>query len=179
MEPMEVESALRSHPDIAEAVVVPRMDNGSTGLTAHLVAAGPVPEVEVLQSHLAGILPQQMVPTEWHFHADIPTGATGKIDRRLLVQHARRAGSSEQATPRDPATETERTLMELWMEVLEQPSLSVGDDFFALGGHSLLGVRLLSRVSEAWEVDLPLRTIYDAPTVEAMAQLIDAARAPG
>ena len=173
VEPTEVESVLRSHPGVVEAVVVPRSENGSTGLTAHVVATGAVPDADSLTAHLAETVPQQMVPTEWRFHEELPTNATGKVDRRALAELAPAAGDAERERPAAPATATESKLLELWIETLERPSVGVDDDFFALGGHSLLGVRLLSRVSETFNIDLPLRTIFEAPTVAAMAHLLD------
>ncbi|MFL6290868.1 MAG: amino acid adenylation domain-containing protein, partial [Thermoanaerobaculia bacterium] len=125
-----------------------------------------------LRAFLAESLPDPMVPTAWAFLDALPLTPTGKLDRRALarVEPQEAAGDGEPfVAPRTPA---EELLAAVWIEVLGLPRVGALDDFFQLGGHSLLATQVASRIREAFGVDLPLRRIFEASTLGAMAAAI-------
>jgi acyl carrier protein len=140
-------------------------------LVAYLVAHQPqLLDLQAIQRFLAERLPMYMVPAAFVPLARLPLNANGKIDRRALPSPAT-AIAVHQAfiAPRTPA---EATLAELWAEVLGLEHVSAADDFFALGGHSLALMRLSLRVRDTFQVDVPLRGFFEAPTVAEMAVTI-------
>ncbi|MFD1623307.1 non-ribosomal peptide synthetase [Azospirillum griseum] len=168
----EVEAALNSHPAIRASVVVAhRAADGDALLCAHLVTRDGR-EPGDLDAHLAARLPAYMIPTLRVVLDRLPLNASGKIDRRALPPPT--ALPAPQGRREPAATDTERRLLALWEETLERPDLGVTDDFFRLGGHSLRLVRLQTAIRGAFGVDLPLAALFRAPTVRAMAALIDA-----
>jgi amino acid adenylation domain-containing protein len=189
VEPGEVEMELARHPRVASAAVLAREDlPGGRGLAAFVVrrpSGGPQDAVEgdlaaALRAHLAARLPAPMMPALFIELPELPLNANGKVDRRALARLDLRPGAGGGAA-RKP-TLTEERLRTLWREVLKRDSVdSIGldDDFFALGGHSLLGARLASRVREAFGVDLPLARIFAAPTLAGQARAVDELRAGG
>ncbi len=168
----EVEAALNSHPAIRASVVVAhRAADGDALLCAHLVTRDGR-EPGDLDAHLAARLPAYMIPTLRVVLDRLPLNSSGKIDRRALPPPTAVPAPQERREP--AATDTERRLIALWEEALERPDLGVTDDFFRLGGHSLRLVRLQTAIRAAFGVDLPLAGLFRAPTVRAMAALIDA-----
>ncbi|MBU8901051.1 amino acid adenylation domain-containing protein, partial [Corallococcus sp. M34] len=131
--------------------------------------------VEEWREGLRRKLPEYMVPTTWVVLEALPVTANGKVDRRALpapgLTDSRR---DEYVAPR---TETEAVLASLWATVLNQSKVGLRDDFFALGGHSLLATQLVSRIRESLAIELPLRAIFEAPTVEALAERLKQSRA--
>jgi len=125
-----------------------------------------------LRHYLKERLPQYMIPSAFVLMEKFPLTANGKIDRQALP-----AVVQEQAPPAreavTPQTETERTLAAIWAELLKVESVGVNDDFFDLGGHSLLAIRSISRIREAFEVDLQLKNLFERPTVAGLAGVID------
>ncbi|MDQ3781529.1 MAG: non-ribosomal peptide synthetase [Actinomycetota bacterium] len=173
IEPGEIEAALRTHQAVSDAVVLGVEDGGSTGLVAHVLSPAPVDE-KAIQSHLLERLPPTMIPGSMVTHSAFPMTTSGKVDRVALSEHApHRSDEPEARGAERPLTITEQRLNRVWRAVLPQASLRLDDDFFAIGGHSLLGVRLISRAAEEFGVELPLRVIYEAPTVATMASWID------
>jgi hypothetical protein len=144
-------------------------------------APAPTPSPQHLRHALAQRLPDYMLPAIFIPLAALPLTRHGKIDRRALPppDALDPAGAVEAALPR---TATEITLARLWSELLASPEsgrrltrpLGVHDDFFALGGHSLLATALVARIRAAFSVDLPLRDLFDKPTIAALAAAIDA-----
>ncbi|HEU4558917.1 MAG TPA: amino acid adenylation domain-containing protein, partial [Longimicrobium sp.] len=175
----EVESALASHPAIKETAVIAReTDAGDRRLVGYWVPVeGSVePDAASLRLHLKALLPEYMVPSAYVRLERLPLTANGKLDRRALPEPE---SSVTDARPAEPRTPTEEILAQLWAEVLRVESVGVDDDFFALGGHSLLATRLLSRVQNALGVVLPLRTVFEGPTVAELAARVDALRQGG
>ena len=172
IEPGEVETALRAHPSVREAFVVLRGDEPLRRLVAYFVA-GPdgVPAAGDLRAHLKKTLPDFMVPSKFVELARLPLTSGGKVDRHALPDADAEASGPEReyVAPRDLM---EIKLAHLWEEVLHVERVGTGDDFFELGGHSLLAVRLLSQVEKAFDRQLPLAVVFDAPTVEQMAALL-------
>ncbi|MGQ0717555.1 MAG: amino acid adenylation domain-containing protein, partial [Pseudonocardiales bacterium] len=176
IEPGEIETVLRTHPDVDRAVVVARQDQpGASRLVAYLVAApGRTPAVEQLRALLAQRLPAYMVPAAFVLLDELPLSAHGKLDRRALpVPPTDRGASADSVAPR---TETERVLARIWADVLGVRTVGVEDDFFALGGDSILGFRMLSRIRVALGADLPVRALFDTRTVARLAERLPAAQ---
>ncbi|MEW5929568.1 MAG: non-ribosomal peptide synthase/polyketide synthase, partial [Gemmatimonadota bacterium] len=178
IEPGEIEAVLLRHPAVREALVAVREDvPGDRRLVAYLVpaaGAGPAGAAE-LRAYLQERLPEHMVPSAFVLLERLPLTAHGKTDRRALP-----APEQEAAAPyTPPRTPAEEVLAGIWSDVLGVERVGSGDEFFELGGHSLLATRVASRVRRAFGVELPLRALFEAPTVAALAARIDALRAGG
>ena len=169
IEPGEVEAALRGHPGIMEAAVL-AMDDGAGGrrLVAYVVTAAGAMAVGELRQYLATKLPPHFVPSAFVPLAALPLLPSGKIDRRALP-----APGGEERPFTAPRTEAEQALAQIWREVLGIERIGVTDDFFELGGHSLLATRVASRVTEAFGVALPLRSLFEVTTIGELARLIE------
>jgi amino acid adenylation domain-containing protein len=165
----EIEAVLGRHRGVSQALAHVREDvPGDQRLVGYVV--GDVPAEELLE--LARLhLPEHMVPGAIVLLKALPLTPNGKIDRRVLPAPT---GSSEQATT-PPRTPLEEHLIELWREVLGVEKIGIHDSFFALGGHSLLVTKVLARVRSAFGVDVPLRRVYEAPTVAQLAQIVASA----
>ncbi|MET9183049.1 amino acid adenylation domain-containing protein [Kitasatospora aureofaciens] len=160
----EVEAVLGAHPAVGQAAVVVREDlPGGKGLVGYVVPAGE-PTAEELRDHLAERLPAYMVPAAFVVLDALPLTVNGKLDRRALPAPDLAATES-----RPPRTSQEQALAALFAEILGLPAVGADDDFFALGGHSLLATRLVSRVRTVLDVELPIRALFEAPTVAALA----------
>ncbi|MCT2589003.1 amino acid adenylation domain-containing protein [Streptomyces sp. N2-109] len=172
IEPGEVEAVLNARPDVAQAVVVPRKDGrGATCLTGYAVPAGHSADLNGLElrSHLAGLLPDYMVPASVTVLDTLPVTASGKVDRAALPAPDFGTLSSGRA-PRNPR---ERILCELYAEVLNLPQVTVDDSFFDLGGHSLLVTRLISGIRRRLGVELPVRTLFERQSVASLLEAVD------
>ncbi|HEV2757223.1 MAG TPA: amino acid adenylation domain-containing protein, partial [Actinomycetota bacterium] len=173
VEPAEVEAALRTHPAVEAAVVGPSVDAaGSTRLVAYVVAP-EAPSVPELRDFAAEVLPAHMVPALYVTMDALPLTPAGKVDRAALPEPgADRPDLGHGYT--EPVTETEKTLAEIWSEVLGVERVGRDDNFFELGGHSLLGTQLMSRIRNRFEMEVPLRALFEKPTVGGLAATIDA-----
>jgi amino acid adenylation domain-containing protein len=172
VEPAEVESVLGRHPGVRQAVVLARDDKaGGKSLVAYVVpAAGRSAAADELRSFLAEQLPHYMVPSAFVALDALPLTANGKIDRQALPDPDQAPSVKTRFTaPRNPV---EEALANVWVEVLGVERVGVHDDFFELGGHSLLATQVVSRVRAVLGVDLPLRTIFEAPTVAGLAEAV-------
>ncbi|MET0622970.1 MAG: amino acid adenylation domain-containing protein [Pyrinomonadaceae bacterium] len=180
VEPGEIESALRVFDGVRDAAVVAREDApGERRLVAYVVAGqGPRPTTAVLREHLRARLPEYMVPGAFVFLDELPLTPTGKVNRRQLP--APEAGADASAASYvAPRTPTEELMARLWCDVLRLESVSAVADFFDLGGHSLLATQLISRVRDSFSVELPLRSIFESPTVEGLARHVEASLRAG
>ncbi|MBC2875432.1 MULTISPECIES: non-ribosomal peptide synthetase [Streptomyces] len=175
----EIEAALRAHPDVASAVAVavPRPDGpGYRGLAAHAtVRTGhPTPTVDEVLDLLRERLPEHMVPGSLRFTDRFPLTANGKVDRRALAAVEEEKPAEEK--PGAPATALERVLAGIWQEVIGAPAVAPDDDFFALGGDSLLATRIVGRIRESLDIpDVTVRAVFAAPTVAGLAAELRAA----
>jgi acyl-coenzyme A synthetase/AMP-(fatty) acid ligase/acyl carrier protein len=174
----EVEAALRAHPDIAEAVVSVRGGGHDVRLVGYLVTRDGASEPPAdLRARLHELLPDYMVPAGFVVLNRLPLTANGKLDHRALPEPDWAAGSGV-AAPTAPRNPVESQLAALFAEVLALPQpVGVTDNFFALGGHSLTATRLMTRVRDAYGVDLPLRRLFADPTVAGLAGAVAAATA--
>ncbi len=171
----EIKTRLLAHPAIRDVEVIARP--GATG--ALELVAYHVPQAEVgvaeLRRHLVATLPDYMVPSAFVPLPALPLTANGKVDRRALPEPAALAAGA----PADyvaPRTDTEERLAAIFAAVLRQARVGARHHFFELGGHSLLATQLVSRLRETFHLELPLRHVFEAPTVEALAAVIDARR---
>src|ERR1700730_3241287 len=149
--------------------------DGGTQLIAYLVAAvDERPKLNQLRDFLKSRLPAHMIPAGYVFLDRMPLTAHGKLDRSALAA----CGSAVEAVGRDfvaPRNSTEALLAAIWADLLEVKEIGVSDNFFDLGGHSLLAGRVLARGANVFRVTLPIRALFEASTVEALAQRIDEA----
>jgi amino acid adenylation domain-containing protein len=168
----EIESVLSQHPGVRETVVVAREDEpGDKRLVAYLVAASQNSSVSELRDFLRAKLPEYMIPSTFVFLDALPLTLNGKIDRKSLPVPDRNRGELKQAyvAPRGP---TEEILVGIWADVLKLDQIGIHDNFFDVGGHSLLATQVISRVRQAFQMDLPLRTIFEEPTIEELTMAI-------
>lgn len=166
VEPGEIEAALAELPEVAQAVVIARQDQfDQPALVCYVVAApGCGIEAEGLRQQLAERLPEYMVPTAIVTLSALPLTANGKLDRQALPPP-----NFTTAVWRAPGTPQEEILCGLFTSVLHLPRVGLDDNFFALGGHSLLATRLVSLVRATLDVELPIRTLFESPTVAQLS----------
>ncbi|HEX2520598.1 MAG TPA: amino acid adenylation domain-containing protein, partial [Terriglobia bacterium] len=166
----EIESVLAQHPGVGETVVVVREEvPGNPRLVAYIVGhEGHSCEVGELRSFLSQKLPDYMVPSAYVFLGALPLTASGKVDRKALpaVSGAQSGSSERYVGPRD---ETERKLTKIWQELLGVERIGIKDNFFDLGGHSLLGIRLIGRVEQELGRTFSLADLFQSPTLESLA----------
>lgn len=167
VEPEAIEMTLREHPRIADAVVVDApIPDGSTTLRAYVVPSGPEPAEADLRSWCRASLPEFMVPSSYTVLDAIPLTISRKIDRSRLPEPT---STDAPSTQWDPVTEA---VAGIWSESLGLQDVPAGGDFFDLGGHSLVAMRVIGRVRRIFEVEVPLSTLFDYPTIEAFSAVI-------
>nr|WP_279637144.1 non-ribosomal peptide synthetase [Corallococcus praedator] len=174
----EVEAALSQSAGVSESVVVVR-DDGAEGkrLVAYVTAEeGAELEASELRSHVKQRLPEYMVPSAYVVLDALPLTPNGKVDRKALPAPEATVATALHGYEA-PRTPTEELLAGMWAGVLRKERVGIHDDFFELGGHSLLATQLVSRIREALQVELPLRELFESPTVARLAQRVDVARA--
>ncbi|MEW5928739.1 MAG: non-ribosomal peptide synthetase, partial [Gemmatimonadota bacterium] len=173
IEPGEIEGVLLRHPAVRDAVVAAREDEpGRTRLVGYVVPIEQAPSAADLRAHLKAELPEYMVPAAFVVLDALPRTASGKTDRRALPAPGAPTVPAEAYVA--PRTEAERRLAEIWAEVLRVERVGATDDFFALGGHSLLATQVVSRVRQAFGAELPLRAVFERPTLGDLAALLPA-----
>ncbi len=171
----EIEAALARQPELREAAVVALADpHGDTRLAAYLVARnGQTPSSADLRARLKQGLPDYMVPSAFVVLDALPLTPNGKLDVDSLPSPQWGAGSDAEYVA--PSTPTEEAVAAIWGEVLGIEKVGVRSDFFALGGHSLLAAQVVSRLRQAFPAEIPLRSLFESPTVAGLAERIDAA----
>lgn len=165
----EIETRLLAADGIANAVAIIREDvPGDIRLVAYVAGRGGAVDVDALRERLRQQLPDFMVPQSIVALERIPLLSSGKLDRRALPAPSalRPAGPQARVAPRN---EVEAAVLAAMEEVLRLPSLSIHDDFFGLGGHSLLAAKLIARLNQALDLQLPLRSVFEAPSAEKLA----------
>lgn len=172
----EIESALNSHASIRQAAVVLREDApGDVKLVAYVITVGGAPEVDALRAHLKKSLPEYMIPAQIVGLQTFPLTNNGKIDRKAFpAPGAVQIGTN--STFEAPRDEVEEQLLGIWRSVLGVGQLSVTSNFFDVGGHSLLAVRIFNGIYSQFHLRLPLATLFECPTVRKMADRIRANR---
>ena len=171
----EVEAALSEHDGIQQCVAQIREDQpGNARLVAYVVARGKQPAIEVLREQLSKRLPAHAVPSAFVFLESIPQLPNGKVDTKHLPSPD--ALPELKTGPIAPRTPVEEVIAGIWADVLKVGRVGVRDDFFALGGHSLLAAKVVSRILQTLEIELPLRAVFERPTVEGLAALVENTR---
>ncbi|ARU62661.1 hypothetical protein CBW65_18035 [Tumebacillus avium] len=165
----EIEARLAEHDAICEGVVIARNNT----LIAYVVTAGEIPDVLGLRSFLSARLPEFMVPTRFVRLDALPLTSNGKIDRNALPDPEANAGLTLEQTYVEPSTPLETELCAIWTDVLRVEQVGARDNFFTLGGHSLLATRMISRVNSRFGTQLPLRSLFEAPTIAELASVIE------
>jgi acyl carrier protein len=170
----EIETVLGSHPSVQECVVIAREDvPGDKRLVGYVVsAAGTRIDPSELRLWVKESLPDYMIPVAWVEMERLPLSPNGKIDRKNLPvpDYLRQEFSGEFQQPRTP---TEEVIAVIWAEVLKLDQVGSQDDFFELGGHSLLATQVMSRIRQAFQLDLPLRALFENPNVAALAECVE------
>jgi acyl carrier protein len=180
IQPGEVEMHLAAHPDVRKAVVVSTSGSlvNMSKLVAYVVGRSELaPLAEDLRAFLRARLPQYMVPAEFVKMHELPLLPSGKVDLRALPPPPENANGSLRIV--GPRTPTEAKLAAFWCEILEIPEVGVTDDFFDSGGDSLLAMQLLARIRKQLEVEIPVRRLFDMPTIDRLAREIETAKANG
>jgi thioesterase domain-containing protein len=173
IEPAEVEYVLEQHPGITGCAVNAATDRtGEKFLVAYVVAEDLKLEAADLRSYLRAKLPEYMLPAAFVFMDALPLTDNGKVDRRALpdVDRATLSKSDQYVGPRTP---TERVLTEIWTRALHLERIGVFDNFFEVGGNSLTATRVMSRVCSMLNVELPLRALFESPTIADFAQVVE------
>jgi len=175
----ETEAVLLQHAGVVETVVIAREDTpGNQHLVAYVVPnQQPGVTMSELRSFLKEKLPDYMVPSAFVMLEKIPLTPNGKVDRRALP--APDLELSLNATFVPPRTSTEEILANLWAEVLSLKLVGIHDNFFELGGHSLLATQVISRLRSVFGVDLPMRRLFESPTIAELSDAIEAAHRDG
>jgi amino acid adenylation domain-containing protein len=171
----EIESALARHPAVLQSVVVVRETiDGERRIVAYVALRGDTspPSAGELREFLQALLPEYMVPARFIVLTTLPLTASGKVDRRSLPDLA--------ATPENlshpylaPRSAIESTIADIWRDVLGVERVGVHDSFFELGGHSLLAMRVIARAQHALQIEVPLRLLFDRPTLADFANAIE------
>ena len=176
IEPAEIEAQLTAHERVDRAVVALRNDlQNNSRLVAWVVAKKRrTVEVAELREHLQRRLPRYMVPSVLLVLDNLPLTSNGKVDRRALPTP--KWGRNAEQVYVAPRNALEAKLAAIWADVLGVEKVGVDDDFFELGGHSLLAMQLMARTTESLQVGLPLRRLFDGPTIAQLAQSIDDVR---
>ena len=172
----EIETALAAHQAVREAVVAVREDApGDQRLVAYVVPAGAeTPTPAALRAFLQATLPDYMLPSAVVTLPALPLTPSGKVDRRALP--APDLGEPEGGASLAPRTPVEEVLAGIWADVLGRERVGVADNFFELGGHSLLATRVMARVCDLFQVEMPLRRLFETPTVAGLAKGIEITR---
>lgn len=178
----EIESRLNEHPDVQKSVVIVREDRpGDQRLVAYYDAPNKPEQAQTaiaadtLTDFLAKTLPFYMLPSAFVWLENLPLNANGKIHRRALPEPD--YGMRDEANYIAPTTALEREIADIWQAVLNLDDVSILDNFFQHGGHSLLATQVIARMSAVFELELPLRCIFDCPTIETLAKYVESLQA--
>jgi amino acid adenylation domain-containing protein len=165
--PAELEAVLATAPGVLGAAVV--VSQGPTGVALHAYVTGPELDMEAVESHCRERLPDHLLPATVNMLDRLPRAASGKLDRAALPRPRPIASSDD-----EPQGELEASIASLFSELLGLDRVGRHDDFFRLGGHSLLAMQVVGRISAQLDTDVPLATVFEAPTVAELAALVTA-----
>jgi amino acid adenylation domain-containing protein/non-ribosomal peptide synthase protein (TIGR01720 family) len=172
----EIEAVLSKHPGLRDSAVMAREDTpGNKRLVAYVVAKEePAPPPSELRGFLESTLPEYMVPSVFVYLPVLPRMAQGKVDRQALPKPATDRPDLDDAFVA-PRTPVEEMVAGVWADILKLDRVGAADNFFELGGHSLLATQVVSRLRSAFGVEVPLRALFETPTVAGLAEAIDKA----
>ncbi len=169
----EIEVALESHSQIEECVVIARQDNRhAKHLVAYMVGGPTIPSDSQLREFLKQKLPGYMIPSAFVFLDSLPLTANGKINRGALPM-PNFLRTKENPNLVAPRTTTEQMLVEIWQHALNLDHIGITEDFFTLGGHSLMAIQVRNLIREFMGIDIPLRTIFDSPTISELGKALE------
>src|SRR5689334_9607662 len=173
----EVEMRLNQHPQLRESLVLAKESkNGEKRLVAYMISKpGAAPAVGELRTFMAESLPEYMIPSAYVFLEAFPLTPNGKVDHQALIVPESHGSGSGNAS----ATPIEEVVIGIWSVVLGVDQIGVHDNFLELGGHSLLATQVVSRIREAFQIEISLRDVFESPTVAELAHKIDAAMKAG
>jgi amino acid adenylation domain-containing protein len=172
----EVEKAVSECPGVGQAVVIAREDNPEDKrLVAYFVTnEGAQLNASRVRDYLTQRLPDYMIPSAWIMLEKMPLTSNGKIDRKTLESMVPEAGHQVEGADTEECTPVEEILCDIWRQVLKLAFVGVHDNFFQLGGHSLLIAQVISRIKTAFAIEMPLSALFEAPTVAKMAKYLAA-----
>jgi aspartate racemase len=176
MELVEIDSALSQHQLVSESVVVAKENGaGDKRLIAYVVPREQASINGELREFLKQKLPEYMIPSSFVVLDSLPLTASGKLNRRALPapDHFGNRQNGQATTSSAPQTEVERLLATIWTGLLEVSEIGINDNFFEVGGHSLLAVRLFARIEKRFGKSLPLATLFQAPTIAQLAAILE------
>ncbi|MBM0744241.1 amino acid adenylation domain-containing protein [Phormidium sp. CLA17] len=168
----EIEMAIAQHPMVQTSVVVVREVDRDRQLVAYVVPKSAMPTERDLRSFLKTKLPAYMLPAVFMALDTLPLTINGKVDQKALPPPNVTIARDVNLTVA-PTTSVEAFLVQLWMQLLGRKQVSIHDNFFELGGHSLLATQLVSRICDRLQVELPLRSVFETPTIAELAQRIE------
>jgi natural product biosynthesis luciferase-like monooxygenase protein len=170
----EIECTLNEHSSVQESVVIVADENGHAEprLVAYVVCGAKTTSGTELQSYLRQNLPEYMIPSVAILER-LPLTPNGKIDRQALSTLELQNESEGNESFAAATTPIEEVLVELWRASLKRDHVGIDQNFFELGGHSLLAMQLIARVRDVFHIDLPLRRLFEAPTIQALSQSVD------
>jgi amino acid adenylation domain-containing protein len=169
IEPAEIETVLQRHSQVKQACVVAKMENGGKRLAAYFIPSNSGPTPEELRDFVASQLPQHMVPAFFVALPTFPLSEHGKVDRRALAK-LEIAPKQESRAVALPDSQLERTLVELWQRILQIPHVGLDDNFFDLGGDSLLLVAVHSNLQKILQTEISLTDLFEFATIRKLAQ---------
>jgi acyl carrier protein len=170
----EIEAVLAQHPEVREVIVTAREEQaGNPYIAAYVVGTQDTISTGELRDFLKHKLPDYMIPAAFVVLEFLPLTPNGKVDRRALPMPNLQENRDAFVAPRTP---TQETLAELWAEILNLKQVGIYDNFFELGGHSLLATQVISRLRSVFKIELPLRRLFELPTVATLAESIDTIR---
>lgn len=175
----EIEAVLKSQPMVREAVVILSDRSGQQRLTAYLeIRSGLHPDVDELRRFMRSKLPEHMVPSDYFVVDAFPLLPSGKIDRKALaLQTSSRPIDNHGYVA--PETPTQERLTAIWRSLLKVDEVGITDNFFELGGHSLMVMQVVARIRKELEVEVPIRVLFEEPTIRGLAKEVDEANAKG
>jgi acyl carrier protein len=173
----EIEAVLNTHPQIRQSVVIAREDiPGDKRLIAYVVSSDDTLSTKQLWEFLKLKLPEYMVPSFFVTLDTLPLTANGKIDRLgLPIPDGEKRSNLQYISPRNS---TEEIIADIFASVLSTQKVSIYDNFFELGGHSLLAIQVISRVKQAFAVEIPLRNMFEEPTIASLSKIIENSNSP-
>jgi amino acid adenylation domain-containing protein len=169
IEPAEIENVILRHGNVKQACVVTRMENGFKRLAVFFVPSSPQPTPEELRDFVASQLPQHMIPAFFVPLSSLPLSQNGKVDRSVLAD-LDVVSRAEPAVPSIPESDLERTIAQLWQRILKVPKVGLDENFFDLGGDSLLLVAVHSNLQKILQTQIPLTDLFEFSTIRKLAQ---------
>ena len=173
----EIENTLQQHPSIQSSVVLAKSDqSGQLSLVAYIVPGSSEPDLKAqdgtpIQAYLASRLPDYMVPAFMVTLEELPLTSNGKVDRKKLLQIE--VSRSNQKTYVAPEKELEIALVDIWQQLLQLDKIGITDNFFEIGGHSLLAMRVVSAIRKQLEIEIPVTNLFSNPTIAQLASYLE------